>query len=1075
MNSTEGYAVSCAQEAMWFVDGFNSTSRENELRVAFKLEKQTNISNLCQKIIDLINQSNELRSYFRSTDSELLKYTSPYFNIDNIIKYHQEMNEDEFIHNVLSEKFDLKEDSCLIKVHLNENTDKNLIVIRVHHIISDFNFIETIIKQLFKNDYQHLSSSKTLSDLQSKYIDSQEYQDDINFWSEQLKHKKTALELLPNTPPQNEFNGSICKTRIKGNLYSSIKQYCAHASLSPARLLSQIFAMTLYRLSGQTEFCMGLSVSMRKNNPEIGLGYAVNVLPIPYHFSPDQTVNDMLSTGNTTMLNALHHSRLPLKRIVEACAPERSLSTNPLFNVCFNFQKLSQTYQGSLSSLLYGSQGQSITIDQTTLEPFDIEQIDCQFDLLMVAEETTDGFDIFLLHKDNVISHATAEGILANFVHFSDVCLQQPERALCEFSFTTNKAQRPLTIQPGTTSRTLVDWLNETAAKYPDHLAIRYNDTQLTYRSLFRLADNLAHQLIGYGVKRGDKIPLCFNPGPDMIVALLAVLKCGACYVPINPAYPDSRVSDILSDIQAVNGLVEESLTARFEPLLERVVVPDLDALAQQTPSGSLTSSLPDSEDLAYIIYTSGSTGKPKGVQICHRNVVRLFTTSDDNFQFSENDVWTLYHSFAFDFSVWEIFGALLYGGRLVIVPYLISRSPEEFSQLVEQEQVTVLNQTPTAFSRFSESCIRNQLSLRQLRVVVFGGEALNLASLLPWYNTYGERVSLINMYGITETTVHVTYRKLAQQDCLDDRGSLIGMPLNDLGVVVMDTFGHPLPIGWPGEMYVAGEGLAKGYFNRPELTAEKFIEKTLGGETLRLYRSGDLARFISDQEIDYLGRIDHQVKIRGFRIELGDIQAKLSRIEAVSQAFVTTQKTDNDTILIAYLLMNTPISYEQIVQEIAADLPEYMIPQQFYLTDEIPLTVNNKVDMKRLHDISTQLLPTVRNQVAESATEITILSIWQKILGFNEIDLESDFFTMGGNSSSILKVYQQLNQHYPGQLLVTDLFKYRNIRSLSRFLSDKTTTAPDKETDSQKTARAQKRINQLKNRRQRQPQLNGA
>ncbi|MDW6093860.1 amino acid adenylation domain-containing protein [Vibrio rhizosphaerae] len=1075
MNRTEGYAVSCAQEAMWFVDGFNSTSRENELRVAFKIEKQTNIDYLCQKIIDIINQNSELRSYFRTDDSGLLKFTAPQLNIDDIVKYHQETGEDEFIHHVLSEKFDLKSDHCLIKVHLNQSTEKHLMVIRVHHIISDFHFIETIINQLFKNNHHYLFSPTTLADSQSKYINSSEYHDDIHFWSKQLKQQKTVLELLPNSPTDTAFNGRICKTQIKGKLYAKIKQYGEHAHLSPARLLSQMFALTLYRLSGQNEFCMGLSVSMRKNNPEIGLGYAVNVLPIPYHFSPDQSVNDTLSSGNTTILDALHHSQLPLKRIVETCAPERSLSTNPLFNVCFNFQKLSQTYQGSLSALLYGSQGQPVTIDQTTLEPFDIDQIDCQFDLLMAAEETTDGFDIFLLHKENVISQKTAEGILANFVHFSDVCLQQPERTLREFSFTTGKAQSPFNPQPGSTSRTLVDWLNETAAKYPEHVALRYNDTQLTYQSLFRLADNLAHQLIEYGVKRGDKIPLCFNPGPDMIVALLAVLKCGACYVPINPAYPDSRVSDILSDIQATNGLVEESLTARFEPLLERVVVPELDVLAQQTPTGSLASFLPDGEDLAYIIYTSGSTGKPKGVQICHRNVVRLFTTSDDHFRFCENDVWTLYHSFAFDFSVWEIFGALLYGGRLVIVPYLISRSPEEFSQLVEQEQVTVLNQTPTAFSRFSESCIRNQLSLRQLRVVVFGGEALNLVSLLPWYNTYGERVSLINMYGITETTVHVTYRPLTRQDCLEDRGSLIGMPLNDLGVVVMDPFGHPLPIGWPGEMYVAGEGLAKGYFNRPELTAEKFIEKNLGGETLRLYRSGDLARFISDQEIDYLGRIDHQVKIRGFRIELGDIQAKLSRIEAVSHAFVTTQKADNDTILIAYLLVNAPINYEQVIQGIAADLPEYMIPQQFYLTDEIPLTVNNKVDMKRLHDIATQLLPTVRNQIAESATEVTILSIWQAILGFDEIDLESDFFTMGGNSSSILKVYQQLNQHYPNQLLVTDLFKYRNIRSLSRFLADKTTAAPDKKTSSQKTARAQKRINQLKNRKQRQPQLNGA
>lgn len=443
-------------------------------------------------------------------------------------------------------------------------------------------------------------------------------------------------------------------------------------------------------------------------------------------------------------------------------------------------------------------------------------------------------------------------------------------------------------------------------SRSPDAIALRLGGEVLTYADLNARANQLAHLLIERGVRPDAVVALCMERSFDMLVGVLGVLKAGGAYLPIDPTYPANRIRYLLEDSGASIVITQSAIAAdlSFGDRLD-LDVPDVLRLLAAYPATN-----PDAvglglapKHLAYVIYTSGSTGEPKGVMVEHRNVTRLFDATRAEFNFGADDVWTLFHSYAFDFSVWEIWGALLHGGTLVVVPYLVSRSPSEFHSLLRSEGVTVLNQTPSAFLPLTEED-QSQERLASLRVVIFGGEALDFGALMPWLKRYGdERPQLVNMYGITETTVHVTYRRLRRAEILERSGaSLIGRPIRDLSLWVLSDERDLTPVGVPGEMYVGGAGVARGYLNRPELTSERFVAHPfVSGE--RLYRTGDRARYRADGELEYLGRIDQQVKIRGFRIETGEIEAELKKHERVQDALVVVDKRGEHQRLVAYVV----------------------------------------------------------------------------------------------------------------------------------------------------------------------------
>lgn len=577
-------------------------------------------------------------------------------------------------------------------------------------------------------------------------------------------------------------------------------------------------------------------------------------------------------------------------------------------------------------------------------------------------------------------------------------------------------------------------------AEGPNKPAISFEGETLTYGELNQRANRLAHRLKAGGLGQGQFVGLCLERGLDTVTAILAVLKVGAAYVPMDPSNPAERVRMIARDAQCALLLVQSAHKDWFTETFSDIVL-ELDTSAEldnDWPACNLEA-IATGDALAYVIYTSGSTGKPKGVPIPHRNVARLFKSTSHWFDFSEKDTWTLFHSFAFDFSVWELWGALLHGGRLVVVPYWISRSPEDFHRLLRDEGVTVLNQTPSAFAQLQahDATLLPELSLGlALRYVIFGGEALSFPGLATWFDRHGDaQPQLINMYGITETTIHVTYRRVLKEESVPGTPSYIGVPIPDQPCYVVKHDGELAAIGEEGELYVGGAGNAIGYLNRPELTAERFIERPFFGEGNQIfYKSGDLVRRL-DGDLVYLGRIDRQVQVRGFRVELGEIESSMLTCSGVQGVAVRIVSSDeHDHRLIAYYVSDAQISATTLRENLTRQLPEYMIPSVFMRIEKIPLTGNGKTDYQALPE------PVFEHQVAEfvaprNEIERTLVSLWQELLRVPKVGIEDNFFALGGHSLLATRLLLQIHERFHVRLTLRDLFEQTTVAALARRL----------------------------------------
>ena len=445
---------------------------------------------------------------------------------------------------------------------------------------------------------------------------------------------------------------------------------------------------------------------------------------------------------------------------------------------------------------------------------------------------------------------------------------------------------------------------------------------------------------------------------------------------------------------------------------------------------------------------------------------MRLFAATDAWFKFNQQDVWTLFHSIAFDFSVWEIWGALLYGGRLVVVPYEVSRSPQAFYELLSEQKVTVLNQTPSAFRQLIQvdESVTAAEKLKHIRYVIFGGEALELQSLQPWFEQYGDKSpQLVNMYGITETTVHVTYRPLTCTDITQAKGSVIGIPIPDLQVYLLDQHQQLVPMGVPGEMYIGGAGLARGYLNRPELTQQRFISHPFAPGT-RLYRTGDLAQYLPNGELEYLGRIDNQVKIRGFRIELGEIETTLSQYPRVRETVVLVREDiANDRRLVAYIVFDreSDFSANKLRHFLKQKLPEYMLPSAFVFLEALPLTSNGKVDRRALpapENLRPEL--TTNYQAPHSEVEKTIAKVWKQVLQLEKVGIDDNFFDLGGNSLLVVQVNNKLREILNRDLSVVEIFQNPTIKSLAQHLSQKSSAQTTFKEISDRTQKQKEALN---------------
>lgn len=597
----------------------------------------------------------------------------------------------------------------------------------------------------------------------------------------------------------------------------------------------------------------------------------------------------------------------------------------------------------------------------------------------------------------------------------------------------------------------LVELFAEVCNKYGDRLAITLDGKSITYEELNRISNRIASALMEQGAKPGAIVAICVERSVEMIASMLGVAKTGAAYLPIDPGYPVARIAETLADANPIGLVTTEGLGERLHHANVKLFF--VSEISQHVP-GAQQSVHVSEDDAAYVIYTSGSTGRAKGVVVTHYNVTRLLSETQDWFQFDQHDVWTMFHSFAFDFSVWEIWGCLLTGGRLVIVPFGISRSPEEFYHLLVEERVTVLNQTPSAFVLLDQVDAKVSLPRLSLRLVIFGGEALAPASLRAWFRRHGDQTpEMVNMYGITETTVHVTYRRFFAADAERERESVIGVPIPDLQLYLLDANLQPVQDGQEGEICVGGAGVARGYLKRAALTAERFCENPYGEPGTKLYRSGDLARRREDGELVYLGRRDSQVKVNGFRIELGEIETAIVTHPAVVQACVIahTEAGGNPRLAAYYVAQfGKEPSTREMSEFLATRLPAQMMPAFYQRLAVFPLTPNGKVDRSALPaPRAGTTLPDRRSLASATTMEDLVASIWRVVLKTKAVSLDDNFFDVGGTSLLLIAVRTGIQEQLDRQIPVIWMFEYTTIRALAKRLSEPVETpatqAPDK------------------------------
>ncbi|WP_416706458.1 amino acid adenylation domain-containing protein [Erwinia sp. BNK-24-a] len=854
--------------------------------------------------------------------------------------------------------------------------DRHLMVGIYHHLAYDGWATSLIYQQLaaFYNepvlagsgrDMLPLSHQEQIAD-ERNYKNSRLFAADRTYWQKRLADYDTALF------PQGCRD--VAAKRYSFTLDNGHREKLQELALRSDGTLFQaligITATFLFRTFGVDDIVIGLPVLNRRSaRAKQTFGLFANVLPFRLKRRNSDTFNSLLKNIHFLLKSDYRHQRFPAHQLLKGgISYEASLS--------YEKHDYSAIYEGTDTRL-------------TVLSGF---SQDYPLKLFIRDYDVEKPLKIDIDYNVSAFSEMDIEQVFAEFKNILTNSVAFPDRQLL-ISHQANPG-KALSLLP-TVKTDLCTQFESAAARYADRVAISYEGERLTYAALDSAANALAWRLREQGVGSGPHeslVGLSVGRGPGLLVGILGILKAGGAYVPLDPVYPAERLAFLAADSGIRLAVADDTGLAALAGLDVQAVSLAADGVSHhQAPPRAL-----HPQQAAYVIYTSGSTGQPKGCVVSHASVVRLFTATE-HYGFSGSDVWTLFHSYAFDFSVWEIWGALLHGGRLVVVPYLSSRDPERFAQLLEAESVSVLSQTPAAFRQLT--AVSAGRDFAALRLVLFGGEALEPGSLAPWFAQHGERVRLVNMYGITETTVHVTEYTLTAESMT--QGSVIGAPLADLHVQVLDRYGEPVPAGVTGEMYVGGAGVTRGYLGRAALTAQRFVPDPYGAPGARLYRSGDLARRRPDGRLVYQGRADQQLKLRGYRIEPGEIEAALRAQAGVRDAAVLLDTpAQGQPRLVAYVVGGE--GPQALRGALSATLPEHMVPAVIMPLAQLPLTAHGKLDRKALPKPEVTVSA---GGEARTGVEKALATIWSEVLSVPEPGIDDNFFTLGGDSISSLQV----------------------------------------------------------------------
>ncbi|AFY82810.1 non-ribosomal peptide synthetase [Oscillatoria acuminata] len=1025
--------LSFAQQRLWFLDRLDPGSPSYNLPRAVRITGKLNPTALEQCFTEIVRRHEILRTQFVTVNRHPVQqiipatpFTLPVIDLQGLSPEDCEAEVRRLTEAEAGQGFNLESSRLLRGQLLQLSATEWVLLFTLHHIVSDGWSTAVLIRELAAL-YPAFSEGKPspLPALPIQYADFALWQKNwlqgavletqLGYWKQQLGGSLPVLELPTDKPrpPVQTFRGNSESLTLPYPLSESLKQLSGRQGVTLYMTLLAAFKTLLYRYSGQEDILVGSPIANRNHGEiEQSIGFFVNTLVLRTNLSDSPSFSQLLTRVRDVTLGAYAHQDLPFEKLVEALQPERDLSRSPLFQVMFIFQNAPVT---------------PLELPGLTLEPLEHRNGTAKYDLSLYVRETESGLQATWEYNTDLFEPATIQRMQGHWQTLLEAVATAPETPISHLPLLTPTEEQQL----------LGQW-NQTQADYPqtaclhqlfeaqveltpEEVAVEFAGVHLTYRQLNAKANQLAHYLQGLGVEPERLVGLCIDRSVEMVIALLGILKAGGAYVPLDPSYPPERLEFMVSDSQVPILLTTEQLLSELPENQALVLCLDTEwsAIAHQSDENPVSGIEPD--NLAYVIYTSGSTGKPKGAMNTHRGICNRLLWMQDSYELTASDRVLQKTPFSFDVSVWEFFWPLLTGARLIVAQPDGHKDSTYLVKLIAESQITTVHFVPSMLQVFLEE--RGLENCHSLRQVFCSGEALPKELADRFLARLGAK--LHNLYGPTEAAVDVTFWECDRASPLNIVP--IGRPVANTQIYILDPSLQPVPIGVKGELYIGGVQLARGYLNRPELTAEKFIQNPFDEPGQRLYKTGDLVRYLPNGDIDYLGRIDNQVKLRGYRIELGEIEAVLAQHPQVQQSVVTLRE---ERLVAYWVKASTELIFPDLKGFLKTKLPAYMVPTAFVELETLPLTPNGKIDRKSLPE--PDFTGPQETWVApRTALEQQLAELWSEVLGIERIGLYDNFFELGGHSLLATQLISRIREVFQVELPLKTLFEATTIAQL--------------------------------------------
>ncbi len=1048
--SAAEHRLSRGQQALWFLYQLAPESTAYNIVSAVRIPGELDVAALRRAFQALVDRHPTLRTTFTSGDAGPVQHIHEYVEV-----HFREADATAWSETALGEvlideahaPFNLEEGPLLRLSLFARSAREHVLLLAVHHIVVDFWSLAVLMHELeILYQAEKTGTQATLAPLPLQYTDYVRWQEEMlsgpegerlwTYWQQQLGGELPLLNLPTDRPrPRVQtYRGASYAFALSSELTVGLKTLSRDRGATLYMTLLAALQVLLHRYTHQEEILVG-SPTAGRNWAAVSdmVGYFVNPVVLRADFSTGQTFEEFLGDVRRSVLASFENQDYPFALLVERLQPVRDPSHSPLFNVMFVLQKAHLLDKEGMASFALGEADARINLGELTFESLALEQRVAQVDLTLMMAEVTDGLACSLQYNTDLFDAATIERMSGHFQTLLEAIVATPEKAVAELPV-LNAAER---------EQLLVEW-NQTAKEYPEQrclhqlfeeqvertpeaVAVVYQDEQVTYAELNRRANQLAHYLRGMGVGPEVLVGICVERSVEMVVGLLGILKAGGAYVPLDPEYPRERLGFMLEDAQVSLLLTQQRLAQRIPDYGSDVLYLDsqwdtIQRESEENPAGKVTPA-----NLAYVIYTSGSTGQPKGVLATHQAVCNRLLWGQDVYPLTSYDRVLQGAAFGFDFSVWEFFAPLLAGSALIVGSSEEMQDSEHLVELLVAQQVTVAHFVPAHLEVLLE---QPGLQSSRLRLVFSGGEALSRA-LQQRFSTLLSSV-LFNQYGPTEATIDAT--SYACLDGVEHSAVPIGRPIANTEIYLLDAQLEPVPVGVPGELYIGGAGLARGYLKRPDLTAERFVPHPFSTEPgARLYRTGDLAKYLPDGNIEFLGRIDQQIKLRGYRIELGEIETVLGQHPEIEQAVVTLTAQGSEPRLVAYLVAARELQHGELRSYLKERLPDYMIPSAFVQLAELPLTPNGKIDRRALPAPEEGRLEAGQEYVAaQTPVEELLVGIWEEVLGVERVGIHDNFFELGGHSLLATQLISRVRTAFGIEMPLRQLFESPTVDSLA-------------------------------------------